>query len=153
MYIKFQKLLHSCRLLIHPYKWACMAAGSVRWDDAGKTTDSREQNALLESKIKAGDESRSWEMQLLPLSSWLVVSCLRERQQLLMWAELQVRGSSDLLLLQRCQHLSMLSAVSACRTCLRCVWCVLNTELDMWSLFWSLFGYRSLTNMPGRYEM
>lgn len=80
----------------------------------------------------------SWEMQLLPLSSWLVVSCLCERQQLLMWAELQVRGSSDLLLLQRCQHLSMLSAICACRTCLRCVWCVLNAELDTWPLFWSL---------------
>lgn len=88
-------------------------------------------------------------MKLLPLSSWLVVSCLHERQQLLMWAELQVRGSSDLLLLQRCQCISMLSAICACQTCLRCVWCVLNTELNTWSLFWSLFGYRSPIIMPG----
>jgi len=83
------------------------------WDDAGKTTDSTEQNVLLESKIQARDESRSWEMQLLPLSSWLVVSCLCERQQLPVWAGLQVRGSRDPLQHQSYQHLSMFSAVCA----------------------------------------
>lgn len=57
-----------------------MAAESMQWDDAWKTGDSREQNALLESEIKASNESWSWEMQLLPLSSWVVVSCLHERQ-------------------------------------------------------------------------
>lgn len=34
-----------------------MAAESMQWDDAGKTADSREQNALLESEIKASNES------------------------------------------------------------------------------------------------
>lgn len=34
-----------------------MAAEHIQRDDAGKTTDSREQNALLESEIKASNES------------------------------------------------------------------------------------------------
>lgn len=34
-----------------------MAAEYMQWDDAEKTTDSREQNALLESEIKASNES------------------------------------------------------------------------------------------------